>query len=84
MTGEGAFFNADRLLVLREERRDGQKNRDDVNGDKLKDLVSGLDSVDRRLILHAKNTGAWLNVQGTTVTGTVLGATDFRGFMRTL
>ena len=75
VTGEGAFSNANHLLKFREERRDGQKNRDDANDAKLKELVADLDTTNRRLIIHAKNTGAWLNVRGTTVTGTLLAAT---------
>ena len=80
MTGEGKFSNADHLLVLREERYDGQKIRDYTNDAKLKDLVSDLDSADQLVILRAKNTGAWLNVQGTMVTGTELAATEFWWF----
>ena len=78
--GEGEFSNADHLLALREERCDGQKNQDDVNGAKLKKLVADLDYTDRRPILRSKNTVAWLNVHVTTVTGTVLDSTEFRDF----
>ena len=35
-TGEESFSNADRLLALREERRDRQENRDDKNKSTLK------------------------------------------------
>ena len=66
--GEGVFSNGNHLLALREERRDGKKNWDDVNG------------TNHCLILRAKNIGAWLNVRGTIVTGTVLSATEFCGF----
>ena len=57
-----AFYGADRLLDIREERRDGQKNRDDDNDAKLNGLVRDLTGSNRRLILCAKRTGAWLNV----------------------
>ena len=73
--GEGKFPNAYHLLVLREERRDGKKIQDDFNNSKPKELVSGLDGTNHRLILCAKNTGAWLNIWGTAVPGTVLTAT---------
>ena len=53
LMGEGAFSNADHLLALREERRDGQKIRDGVNSAKLKDLVADLNSADRCIILSA-------------------------------
>ena len=76
MTGGGSFSNAYHLLVLTEEIRDGQKNWDDVNDAKLKGLVRNLDTTNRRFILIAKITSAWLNEQGTTVTGTVLAATE--------
>ena len=51
------------------------KIRDEVNEAKLKVLVKDLEALDRRLILRAKNTGSWMTVQHTTVTGTVLVAT---------
>ena len=60
MTREGELANADHLLALMEERRHGQRSRDDVNDAKLKELVEDLDGTNRRLILRAKNTGAWL------------------------
>ena len=47
----------------------------DINDAKLKELVADIERTDRRLILRAKNTGAWLNVRGTTLTGRVLSAT---------
>ena len=73
-TEEGAISNADRLLVLTEERRDGQKNWDDANDSKLKGLVGYLIGTNWLLILHAKNTVAWKNVLGTMVTVTVFSA----------
>ena len=54
MKEEGACFNANRLLALREEIHDRQKNRDDVNDSKLKELVVDLSSIDCRLIICAK------------------------------
>ena len=64
MTREGGFSNADDLLALREEIRD-EKNRDDANDAKLKEIVAELNGIDCRLILCSKNIGAWLNVWGT-------------------
>ena len=81
VTGEGKFSNANHLLVLRDERRDGQKIHDDTNDAKLKYLVTDLDSADQLVILRAKNTGAWLNVQVTMLTGTILAATLFWWFL---
>ena len=71
-------------MYLREERRDGQKNGNDVNNTKLKGLVRNIDSTNRSLILRSKNTDAWLNIQDTMVTGTALAATEFRGFISRL
>ena len=48
---------------------------------KLKDLVCDLKGINRCLILQAKITGAWLNVCGTIVSGTVLSATEFWDFL---
>ena len=53
----------------------GQENRDDANETKLKGLVWDLKGIDRRLILRAISTGAWMSVRGTAVLGTVLSAT---------
>ena len=68
------FSNVDYLMALREERRDGKKSRDDANYVKLKGLVRYLNTTNRSLILHAKDTGAWLKVQCTILGGTVLSA----------
>ena len=77
MAEKGVFSNCDHQLSLREERHDGKKNWYDVNGTKLKEIVTDLNGTDYCLILRAKNIGAWLNVRGTTVTGTLLAATGF-------
>ena len=81
MTGGGAFSNSDHLLAIREERHGGQENRDGIKNAKLKEIVADLNSSNHFWILRAKNIGAFLNVRSTTVTGTVLGATDFRDFI---
>ena len=73
--GGGALSNTDHLLALRGERRYGQKNQDDAKYATLKDLVGYLLDTDRRLILWAKNKGAWMSVRGTTVSDTVFLAT---------
>ena len=73
--GVGAFSNADQLETLGKERRDGKKYWEAAYETKLQDLVRDLKGTNRRLILRAKSTGAWLSVRGTTVSGTVLYAT---------
>ena len=73
MTGEGEFSVTDHFLAIREERRD-EKIQDDSNDAKLKELINYLKAPDRRLILRAKNTGSWMNVLDTTLTGNFLGA----------
>ena len=82
--GEGEFSTAYHMLDLRQERRDIQQIWDVANNAKLKGLVDDLEANDRRLILLTKNTGSWLIVRGTTVTGTLLAATDFCDFLCTL
>ena len=42
VTGASKFSTSNHPLVLREERRDGQKIQDDTNGTKLKGLVNEL------------------------------------------
>ena len=80
VTEVGAFSDSDHLRMLGEERRDSQKDRKVANKTKLKGLVRDLKGTNRRLILQTKNTGAWMRVHGTTVSGTLLSATEFREF----
>ena len=68
-------------MALREEVWDVQKNQEDTNDATLKGLVGYLISTNRRLILRTKNIGAFLNVQGTTVTVTVILAAEFCDFL---
>ena len=75
MTGGGEFSNTNHLQTLGEEMCDGQKDREVANKTKLKGLVRDLKGTNKRLILQAKNTGAWLSVSVTTVLGTVISAT---------
>ena len=81
VTGGSKFSNADRLLALREESRDGQENRDDFNDAKLRGLVRDIDSTDPHIILRTKVIGSWLNTQVNTVTGEVLAAMECHGFL---
>ena len=81
VTGGGASSNADHLRTLCEERRDNKKDLDAVFETKLKGLFRDLKGTDKRLILRAKSTGAWLSVRSTTVSGTVLSATEFWDFL---
>ena len=82
--GWGELFNANHLRTLSEKRRDGKKYRDVVYKSRLKGLVRNLQGTDKCLLLRAKITGAWLIVHSTTVSGTVLSATEFWDFMCSL
>ena len=46
-------------------------------------LFEDLKAPDSRLILHSKNTGSWLTIWGTTVTSTLLLATEFHDLLFT-
>ena len=83
VTEGGAFFNADHLRKLGEERRDGKKDRDATYKTKIKGLVQDLKGTNKHLILRTKSTGAWLSVRATTVTDIVLSATEFRDLLCT-
>ena len=72
------FSNGDQLLALREEILEEKKNRYDVNGNKIEEIVTNLNGTDNCLIVRAKNIGAWMNIWGATVNVTVLTATEFR------
>ena len=67
--------------MLGEEIRDGKKHREAVYETKLKGLVHDIIGTGRRLIICSRSTGPWLRIQGTTVSGTVLSATEFRYFL---
>ena len=73
--GGGGFSNYDHLRTLSDERDDGKKDRDAAYKTKLNGLVRDLKGTYKRLILRAKNTGAWLSVRGTTVSDIVLSTT---------
>ena len=51
-----------------------------MNDKKLHGIVSDQGAFEKRHLLRAKHMGAWLIIQGLTVTGTVLAATEFRDF----
>ena len=81
MTGGGAFSNADYLRTLSEERRYRKKDQDVAYESRLKGLVRDLKGNDKHLLLRANSTGTWLSLHSTTVSGTVLSATEFRDFL---
>ena len=81
VTGGKAFSNADHLRTLGEESHDVKKDWRAAYETKLKGLFRNLKVTDRRLILCAKITDSWLIVRGTTVSGTVLDATEFWDFL---
>ena len=56
-------------------------NWDDANDATLKVLVGDLKGNDRRIFLQAKNTGAWMSLRSTMVTGGVFPAMQFRNFL---
>ena len=76
--GGGVFSNINHLRTLREERRDGQKEREVANEIKLKGLFRYLKGTKINLILRSKITGAWLSVYNNTFLDTVFYATEFR------
>ena len=78
--GRGGFSNANHLRTLSEERHDRKEDQDVAYGSRLKGLVRDLQGTDKRLLLRAKSTGVWLSLRGTTVSGTVLSAMEFRDF----
>ena len=79
--GGGSLSNADHLKTLSEEHRDRKKYRDVAKKYRLKGLVQDLKGTDKRLLLRAKSTGAWLSIRATTVSGTVLSTTEFRDIL---
>ena len=80
VTGGGSFSNARHLRTLSEERRDRKKDWDTAYKYKIKGLVSKLKGTDKRLLVRAKIEGAYLSLRGTTVSYTVLYATNLWDF----
>ena len=80
MTVGGLFSNAGHLRTLSGDQRDGKKDQDVVHKSRLEGLVNNLKGTDKRLLLRAKITVAWMSVCGTTISGLVLSATEFRDF----
>ena len=64
--GGGEFSNANHLRTLSEEPLDKKKYQDVAHKPRLKGLVRNIKVTDKRLILRAKITGAWMSVHGTT------------------
>ena len=81
VTGGGAISNANHIRTLGEEIRDGKKDRESTYKTKIKGLFRNLKGIQKCLILRSKSTGAQLSVRGTTVSGTVLFATEFWYFL---
>ena len=77
MAGQSELSDANHLQSIREYRSNRQKKWYDANDTKLGGLVENLKSSDRRSTLYAKKTDSWMTLKGTTVTSTVLAATDF-------
>ena len=77
VNGRGVFSNANHLQSLLEEICDRQKDREVANKTKLQGLVQDLKGTKRRLIIRTESIGAWMSVRSTTVSGTVLSATEF-------
>ena len=82
--GASEFSAANYFLAPMEKMCDGQKIWDDANDSKLKGLFKDLEEPDQHIVLRSKNTGSWLTVRGATVTGILLLAMEFRGFLCTL
>ena len=81
VTGGGGFSNVNHLWNLSEKRRDGNKAWDVAYESRLNGFVSNLQGTDKPLLLRVKSIVAWLSLRGTTVSGTVLSATEFWYFL---
>ena len=57
------------------------QDQDDANGVKLRRIINDEGNFDKRVFLGSKYTAYWLSVQGTTVIGTVITATDYCYFL---
>ena len=79
--GGGTLSNNDHLRTLGEEIHDGKKDWEAAYGTKLKGLFHDLKVTNMCLILRAKSIGAWMSVHGTTVSCTLLSATEFRDIL---
>ena len=79
--GGGGGSNANHLWTLSEEQRDRKESWDVAYESKLKGVVNNIKVRDKHILLRSKSTGSWMRVRGTTVSGTLLSATEFRDFL---
>ena len=72
--GEGRklISTADQLQVIKEERKDVIKPRDDINEAKLEIIVKIFHAFNHRLFLCAKKMGSWMTIRGTMVTNKLI------------
>ena len=77
---EQVFPTYDNIRAVKGGIRDGKKDWDATNDAKLQGVFSNQYAFEKRLILCAKHMGACLSIWGTTVTGIVIAATEFRDF----
>ena len=75
VTGKWEFSTTYHIWAVKGERQEGGKYLDIANDVKLQEIVSDQGDFNKRLFLRAKHTGAWLSIQVTMVSITVLGAT---------
>ena len=81
MAGESEFSTADHFKALKEGSCDRQKRWDDDNDAKLRRVVENIKVPYPNLVLRTKHMGYRLTIRATMVTGTVLSATEFCGFL---
>ena len=74
LMGESGFSTTYHFHEVKEERIEGRKTRDDIKNSKLERIVKDFKIIDRRLFLCSNQTGSWITIMVTTVTGTVLPA----------
>ena len=80
VTGKREFSTADHLQAVKEERQGGKINWDGANAAKLREIIHDQVDFKKSLFLRVKHMGSWMSVWVTTVTGTLLAATEFRDF----
>ena len=78
--GKRDFSTSDHIRLVKGYRWDGKKERDATNDTNLQGIFSDQGAFERIIFPRAKHMSAWLSIQGTTFTVTVLATTEFCGF----
>ena len=81
VTGEREFSTDEHMQAVKAEQLEDKKYQDIANDVKLRGIIRYQGAFKKLLFLRYKQMGAWMGARGTTVTGTILAATELCYFL---